>query len=198
MPAMMMPILSDAIEAMSATTAPRMTIPPRTIVITASGRRPRRFAALRAIRGDNPATPKNTRSAPKMRLLSSAFVLGELPDNALASRITPRTSDIPPMMTRRFGFEGASVAPSLIAATGGIRPARQAGSKADTSVTRRPTASAIAHVLGVRIRLIEPSPPPWLVMILAMSHATPRPATAPTKDPMSPRKSASITSDANT
>ena len=79
-----------------------------------------------------------------------------------------------------------------MAATGGTRDARQAGTMADTKVTTTPTARAMIAAFGRTTRL------PGRSNRLTSTDATPRPSRKPMIEPRIPMASASTNTDRRT
>ena len=79
-----------------------------------------------------------------------------------------------------------------MAATGGTRDARHAGTRADTSVTTTPTTRAMTAALGRTTRL------PGRSNRFTSTDATPRPSMKPMTDPRMPIASASTNTDRRT
>ena len=90
-----------------------------------------------------------------------------------------------PVIVRPFVVLVASIAVSRMAATGGTRPERSAGSSADSTVTSRPTMIVRMTVRGSRVSPVEGRSRPRAENApcrpMASSMPRPRPRIEPTR-----------------
>jgi hypothetical protein len=114
----------------------------------------------REIKGVSSATPMKLTSTPAR--MPQSVASPSVPARPSASTVPPAApTSAPTMVIRVSGRSG--VAASCMAATGGIRDARRAGSSAARTVTSRPTVNAAMIAAGgTPIPASCRSPPPML------------------------------------